>query len=590
MTNRTLPLFVWRKPLAPTIFSAVFATILMAPLSFVVLFGVLPPFWLGQSRGMLMESHDALRITGAVAWNTAFDIIHGYLPILPSSWRAADWLPVLQQNMILGSFLFRLGATIFATAWVVILLAIRQYRRTDRVQGYEYVSGPRLWQDNTALNKARAAIAAEESPRDDGLQLAPYLKLSVKRELASFAILGGQGSGKTTVLKFLLAQLCRRKTTKLIVLDQKGELTAKWPSKSVILFAPHDQRSHAWDIGADIVTELDAQEFAATMIPTDGPETVWPQGARQIAEAVIIALQRRHKKNWGFAELLAAFQSSPTSLRDMVEPVRPDVLSFLGLDDRGEFTRTSIGYITNLQGAAFSMLRPLALSWGVVPKEKRISLKSWLQNERLKAKTLILQNNTDYPDVSAGWMRQVIQRLVRFTGSSAFPDFEVSKQNVWFILDEFPQLGRIPDLLKIPETHRSKGVTLLLTAQSISQIYSNYKKAEADTLLNLMQTKIILNPGQGSDIIAHMNRWLGKLRWRDPMEGIVTEPGPKKPIPEHQDELIQAADMATLGQAGGRIEGLVLGIGPDAYRLSWPFQNWPDQRPPVRLANWAKSE
>ena len=74
------------------------------------------------------------------------------------------------------------------------------------------------------------------------------------------------------------------------------------------------------------------------------------------------------------------------------------------------------------------------------------------------------------------------------------------------------------------------------------------------------------------------------------MEGIVTEPGPKKPIPEHQDELIQAADMATLGQAGGRIEGLVLGIGPDAYRLSWPFQNWPDQRPPVRLANWAKSE
>ena len=335
MTNRTLPLFVWRKPLAPTMSSAFFATILMAPLSFVVLFGLLPPFWPGQSQDLLAESQYALRITGAVAWNTVFDIIHGYLPILPYSWRAANWPPVLQEHMVWGSFLFRLGVTIFATAWVVVLIAIRQYRRTARVQGYEYVSGPRLWQGNTALNKARAAIAAEESPRDDGLQLVPDLKLSIKRELASFAILGGQGSGKTTVLKFLFAQLCSRKKTKLIVLDQKGELTAKWPSKSVILFAPHDQRSHAWDIGADIVNEIDAQEFAATMIPADGPETVWPQGARQIAEAVIIALQRRHKKNWGFSELLAAFQSSPTTLRDMVKPVRPDVLSFLGLDDRG---------------------------------------------------------------------------------------------------------------------------------------------------------------------------------------------------------------------------------------------------------------
>ncbi len=296
MTKPALPIFSWRTPVAPTVFSAIVITTLITPLSFVVFFGLRPPFWLGPSRGLLTEIKYALGITSDVVWNWAFDIIHRYLPILPADWRAADWEDVLQTDMVWNQFLLRFYATIFAAAWVVVILAIREYFLTDRVQGFQYVSGPRLWEYRTATTKARTAIAAEEIPPDNGLQLAPALKLSIKRELASFAILGDQGSGKTTVLKFIFAQLCGRKKTKLIVLDQKGELTSQWPSSSVIFFAPHDQRSHAWNIGADVVTAMDAQEFAATMIPAEGSEAVWPQGARQIAEAVIIALQGLHGK------------------------------------------------------------------------------------------------------------------------------------------------------------------------------------------------------------------------------------------------------------------------------------------------------
>jgi len=590
MTKPAPPIFSWRTPLSQTVLFALVVTVLIVPVSFVVFFGLLPPFWLGASRGLLAETQYAYDITYAVVWNWAFSLMRRYLPILPYAWYTYDWETTLQNDMLWKSFLFRFWATIFASAWVIVILAIWKYFRTDRIQGFEYVSGPRLWENRTAIRRACAAIAAEASPPDKALQMAPGLKLSIKRELASFAILGGQGSGKTTVLKFLFAQLCGQKKTKLIVLDQKGELTSQWPSSSVIFFAPHDQRSHAWNIGADIVNEMDAQEFAATMIPAEGSETVWPQGARQIAEAIVIALQRLHGKNWGFSELLAAFQSSPVELRDMVKLVRSDVLSFLSLDERGEFTRTSIGYMTNLQAAMTPLLRPLALSWGLAPKEKLVSLNSWLHGRGPQAQTLILQNNTDYPTVSAGWMRQVIQRLVRITGSSAFPEFEVSGERLWFVLDEFPQLGRMPDLLRIPATHRSKGVTLLLTAQSISQIYSTYSKDQADTLLNLLQTKIILNPGQGSDIVEQINRWIGKLRWRNPVESVVTEPGPGKPIPEYESDLISAAYMATLGQVGTKIYGLILGIGSDAYRMSWPLQKWPCQRPPVRLAHWADSE
>jgi hypothetical protein len=260
--------------------------------------------------------------------------------------------------------------------------------------------------------------------------------------------------------------------------------------------------------------------------------------------------------------------------------VRPDVLTFLGSDDNGEFTRTSIGYITNLQTAALPLLRPLAVAWGQVPKSEKISLRAWLYGTGPSAQTLIMQNNTDFPEISAGWMRQVIQRLVRISGSSSFPDDP--ERRIWFILDEFPQLGHMPDLLRVPETHRSKGATLVLTAQSISQIYSAYGRDDGDTLVNLMQTKIILKPGQGSDLASRLNTWIGKLRWRDPAEAGVTEAGHQVPIREHETDLLEPSYLGTLGPDRSDVTGIVLGIGPDVYRMHWPYQTWPKQRQGAR--------
>lgn len=587
MPTRSPSPFAWRKPAGPAVGAGLLTLVIIAPLTFLVVFGILPPFWGGDSRGVWAETSYAWKITVDIGRNGIIGALHHLLPEIPTAWSTGDWITPLREQGSWTEFLIRIVVVCIATGWVSALVTLRTYLRTERIQGFEYVAGPRLFEDRNATRQARMAMAREGKITRKALYIAYNLALSKSREVLSFAYFGGQGSGKTTALKFLLRQLIGREKTKIILLDQKGDLTAEWPASDVILFAPHDKRSHAWDIGADVIGDIAAQEFAATLVPTEGPETVWPQGARQIIEAVVIALQRQYGTNWGFGELLGALQSSPARLRAIVEPVRPDVLTFLGIDEAGEFTRTSIGYITNLQTAALPLLRPLALAWGDVPRAERVSLRAWLHGEGPAAQTLLLQNNTNFPEISRGWMRQVIQRLVRISGSSSFPND--SERRIWFILDEFPQLGHMPDLLRVAETHRSKGATLVLTAQSISQIYSIYGREDGDTLVNLMQTKIILKPGQGSDLVPRLNAWLGQLRWRDPMESGVTETGIRVPITEHEDDLLTPAYMNALGPETNGVAGLILGLGHDAYRMRWPYQTWPKQRPDVNLAPWAQS-
>lgn len=587
MTARSRSPFAWRKPISPAVITGLFTGIAIGVITFILLFGMLPTFWGGASRGVLIEIDYAWTITVDTVRNSIVDTAHRVLPLIPTSLGTGDWIAPLREQGSWTEFLVRIIAMVVSTSWVAVLMAMRTYRRTGRIQGFEFIKGPRLFEGWSATYQANMAMARDGRTASDGLYLAYDLALAKSREVLSFALFGGQGSGKTTTLRFLLRQLIGRKKTKIILLDQKGDMSATWPASDVVLFAPHDQRSQAWDIGSDVTNEMTAQEFAATLIAVKSGDPVWPQGSRQIIEAVVIALQQQHGRSWGFAELVNALQSSPVRLREIVEPVRPATLSFMGLDENKDFTKTSIGFISGIQANAMPLLRPLALSWGALPKEERVSLRAWLHDKGPEAQTLILQNNTDFPEISAGWMRQVIQRLVQIAGSSSFPDDQ--DRRIWIILDEFKQLGHMPDLLRVPETHRSKGVTLVLTAQSISQIYGIYGRDDGDTLVNLMQTKIILKPGQGSDLVTRINGWLGKFRWRDPMESGVTETGMRVPIKEHEDDLLTPAYLSTLGLEGDGISGLVLGVGPDVFKMTWPDQKWPMQRPGVRLATWAQA-
>src|SRR5450631_2220243 len=64
----------------------------------------------------------------------------------------------------------------------------------------------------------------------------------------------------------------------IIAHDVKGDLTARWPGRFILL-APHDERSWGWAIGRDIVGTVLARELSTLLVAAAGNDPQWAEGA-----------------------------------------------------------------------------------------------------------------------------------------------------------------------------------------------------------------------------------------------------------------------------------------------------------------------
>jgi hypothetical protein len=69
-------------------------------------------------------------------------------------------------------------------------------------------------------------------------------------------------------------------------------------------------------------------------------------------------------------------------------------------------------------------------------------------------------------------------------------DVDPDKRRIWILLDEVPQLGKIPQITTFLETSRSKGIRLILGLQNPEQIEKYYGKEDRAAWENLTLTKV----------------------------------------------------------------------------------------------------
>ena len=325
-----------------------------------------------------------------------------------------------------------------------------------------------------------------------GIRIHPELPLPQNRENENFFIAGAIGSGKTVgVINYVLKQLiddfrAGKRKDKIILYDIKGDYTSQLygtPGVDVKILAPWDRRSVRWALEQDIRTIMDAGLFSKVAIPDkpNAKDPFWDNAARKIIEQTIACLWSECGSDSCSWMTVNGWLSDIERLRILLQWYAEGMKAYITI--AGDTSQTQ-GILSNLyQGTAW--LDYLCRAWG---HKTDFSLRSWLDNK--EPGILILRNNESYPHIAGPLITLAYQLLMQQHLARGEGWKDQGHGKIWYIIDEFPSLPKIPGLIRAIPTVRSLGGCFVLAAQDISQLESTYGREDAQTIAGQCATRV----------------------------------------------------------------------------------------------------
>lgn len=413
-----------------------------------------------------------------------------------------------------------------------------------------------------------------------GINFPPGIVMSRDRESRHTMITGGVGSGKTQTMRHMILEAMRR-GDKLMVLDTKGDMTAGLPG-GIVLLAPQDARSAAWDVATDCVSKQDARELAARFIPkSDDP--MWSEAAREIFVTCVASLQAEKPKAWTWADLHSRAIMEPEVLLGFSRKYNPAASQFLA----DPTSKTSMSILTTFK-AHLSTIEALAQAWGK-NGDKAFPVSRWL-HETEGTVPIVLQRDGRYPKLSNAWISGLLGILSSHVGSPSFA--ESDERRVWLFLDEFPQLEQMEDFSALMDLGRSKGVCIVMSAQDTSQIRIRYGRDRTSSWLSMVGTHIVsrLNVGDGAEDVS---RAIGMQEVEVPVTSTGHSGGRHSKsisVQTRQRPVITASEISSqLGPHSNGVRVMFIGVGEEIHIVDIPYEPFDEERKAHVPAAWTKS-
>lgn len=502
---------------------------------------------------------------------------------------SAVWADIANHFDIATGYQIRLLAIGTISALAGLVAGVTFGRLSSSRDALTHLSGRRLWRGYDAIDVARRFLRRAVKSYGRGLAIAPGLVLDRAREVQHIGLFGTTGSGKSTILRAVADQILAR-GDKLVLHDTKGDIVAGLPTDRFILLAPHDRRSHAWDVAKDVVTTQDARELAGRLVH-DSRDPMWCGAAREILTGIVVSLQHRQPRSWSWRDLADATFLPVGELLALLQAHYSAAARYIEIDpDSGAPTRTTHGILITLWADVVAIVMPLAAAWGETPAKRRISLTAWIadDNGKLPA-TLILQRSARYSKLSSAWIGAAVECMASVAAGPDLPESQTRR--IFFLLDEFAQLGKVKAFLQLLEVGRSKGIAAVLALQDIQQLFGIYGDAASKTILTLLGLKVIGKLPAGPSAAYVANELIGQreVTWQEQVcttnsrDGSISTSSQSHRttvpvITPHQLE-------SRLGVGRHGVTALLLGLG-DAFELSWPFKAWRQRRPASQPADW----
>lgn len=442
-----------------------------------------------------------------------------------------------------------------------------------------HVNGPRLLIGRAARSALMAAWHRRYGVTERGIELAKGITMPRQLETEHFLIAGGTGAGKTTILQSMMDGVIGR-GDRMLALDVKGDVTARLPTRNAALLSLDDARSRRWDLGLDVVSREDAEELGIELVPeTSDPS--WSAGARRVLACLINYLQDEYgcsARSWSWTELERLLMSPIEVLFGIVLEREPATAVFLDTS-HDETRKQAMSFYLVLIANALPVVSACARMGS--QKGPGISFRRWVSAANAP-QVLILRQSQRYPELSA-----TIARLgLKFVADAAADrTAEAAPSPVWLMLDELPQIGKTPAVLRLAAIGRSAGIRLVVTVQSPAQLREIYGAEGCQHLLDNLTTTIVGRTSSGKTASEIAEHWIGSRtveyweRGARDTHGAIRSERRTADIPVVGPQLL--SDGLGLGTAMSRgpvVRALVLGHG-DVCLLEWPVGRWHDRRP-----------
>lgn len=462
----------------------------------------------------------------------------------------------------------------FLMPWVI--LAPSYLRGRD---GLIHLRGSTRLSGAQAIKGVNRKLASRVKRRPDH-EIAPGVPYPADLWTRHVLLVAGTGAGKSTVLRPLIDKVVKAKE-QMLLFDPKSEFTSGFIGPWLI--APWDERSLSWDIAKDMRNMLDMRRFAATMIK-ESQDPMWSNASRQLLVGLMIYLKATRGTDWGWLELRDLIALPQAKLLEIMKRWHPEAERAVE-----KASVTTAGILINL--ASFcSSISDLAEAWGDVPRSRRISFIEWIQG-RSRFKQVILQGHGAYGELTKSYVEGIIGVVSAMVNSVEMVDDP--KRKIWFIADEFPQMGKVP-VRPLFEVGRSRGLRCVVACQDFAQLEEIHGASMVKALTSMCGTLLVgqIMQGETAEQLckAFGAREVERANTSSSSASGGAGTGGSTTLSFNRDEVPLYKPSELTSRLGLTEDGLgvvmMLFTGGHAYELRWPIFEMRKARAPHKPAPW----
>lgn len=373
-----------------------------------------------------------------------------------------------------------------------ILLVIGLIKNAPKHEYTDFEHGSSDWSKNgeqySVLSNKKGIILAEDN----------YLPVD-KRGNVNVLVVGGSGSGKSASYSIPNAH---QMLGSYVFTDPKGELydrTAGYLKQHgyeiKVLNLVNPQCSDGYNPLMHISSEIDVDVIANTIVKgqkTDGggSDPFWDDSAEMLLKALIyylMATRPEEEQNLAScAELVRAANSNGGSnlLTELISKLpydHPARMNYKSIEIAPEKTYSSILSTLQSKLGKFDSKEIAELT-----STDTINFED-IGSKKTAVYVISSDTHTAYDFLLTIFFSQMIQQLYNFADNNGGK----LKVPTYFILDEFANIGKIPDFDKKISTSRSRKISFSVILQNLDQLEAIYEKSY-ETIIGNCDTHVFL--------------------------------------------------------------------------------------------------